>query len=95
MKIPNFNLKTFLITLIICCVLSFVSLVAFAATEEGTNGNDVIVPAIGNLFYIFRFPMHTIFSSLMSGKWFLIGLFINCLFYAFFIERYFTLKNKK
>ena len=95
MKIPKFNFKTFFITTIICGILTFITLVAAAAVDEGTGGDEIIVKALEKLFYIFRFPTHTLFFQFMNGSMFFVGLLINCLFYGLVIERCFSFyKNR-
>ena len=95
MKIPKFNFKTFLITTIICGILTFVTLVAATARDEGTTGDGIIVKALEKLFYIFRFPIHTFFFQFMNGSMFFIGLFLNCLFYGLVAERLYSFNKKK
>ena len=96
MKISKFNFTTFSISTAICCVLTFVTLVAAAARDEGTGGGGIIVMALEKLFYLFRFPTHTLFFEFMNGPMFFVGLFINCLFYGLVVERIISFdKNKK
>jgi hypothetical protein len=87
MKISKFNFKTFLITTIICGIFTFVTLIAAAARDEGTGGNGIITITLEKIFYLFRFPTHTLFFQFMNGSMFFVGLFINCLFYGLVIER--------
>ena len=94
MRITKFNFIIFFIATIICCVLTFVTLIAAAARDEGTGGDGIIVTVLEKLFYIFRFPTHTIFFQFMDGAMFFVGLFINCLFYGFIIERAFSFGRK-
>ena len=95
MNIPKFNFKTFFITTIICGILTFVTLVAAAARDEGTGGDGIIVKALEKLFYIFRFPTHTLFFQFMNGSMFFVGLFLNCLFYGLVAERIYSFNKKK
>jgi len=96
MKISKFNFKIFYITTTICCFLTFVTLVAAAARDEGTGGNGIVIITLEKLFYIFRFPTHSLFFEFMDGYMFFVGLFINCLFYGLLIERISTYyKNRK
>ena len=87
MKITQFNFKTFLLTTIVCGILTFVTLIAAAARDEGTGGNGLLTITLEKLFYIFRFPTHTLFFQFMNGSMFFIGLIINCLFYGLVTER--------
>lgn len=95
MKTLKFNFIIFFIATIICGILTFVTLVAAAARDEGTGGDGIIVKALEKLFYIFRFPTHTLFFQFMNGSMFFFGLFINCLFYGLAVERIFSFKQKK
>jgi hypothetical protein len=94
MKIAKFNFKIFLIATIICSILTFVTLIAAAARDEGTGGDGIIVKVLEKLFYIFRFPTHTLFFQFMNGSMFIVGLFLNCLFYGLLVERVFAFKKK-
>lgn len=76
-------------------MLTFVTLIAAAARDEGTAGNGIITITLEKLFYVFRFPTHTLFFQFMNGPNFLIGLLINCMFYALAIERFYTFYRSK
>jgi hypothetical protein len=95
----NFNVKTFVIAAILIFILTFLSFIAAGAVDEGTDGAGligVITYLFSILFYIFRFPTHSLFFEYMTGSIFYIGLLINCLFWALIIERIFRLiKSKK
>ena len=95
MKIAKFNFKTFLITIITCCVLTFVTLIAAAARDEGTGGDGIVIKALEKLFYIFRFPTHTLFFQFMNGTMFFFGLLINYIFYGLVVERIFSFDKKR
>ena len=86
----RFNLTTFIIAAIIYMALSFASLVAAGAMDEGTGGNGIITKAFEKSFYLFRFPSHTYFFEYMNGPLFFAGLIANCLLYAFITERIFS-----
>lgn len=94
MKISKFNFITFFISIIICAGLTFVTLIAAAARDEGTGGDGILVRVLEKLYYIFRFPTHTIFFQFMDGSMFFVGLIVNCLFYGFVIERAFALYKR-
>jgi hypothetical protein len=96
MKFSKFNFITFFISIIICAGLTFASLIVAAAREEGTGGDGILERILEKLYYIFRFPTHTLFFQFMDGIMFFVGLIVNCLFYGFVIERAFALyKDKK
>ena len=93
MKFEKFKIVTFLIATIICGILTFITLVAAGAVDEGTQGTGSvgsIIFIVSKLFYIFRFPTHPLFFDFMDGSRFLVGLFINCLIYGFLAERLIT-----
>lgn len=75
--------------------MTFVTLVATAARDEGTGGDGILVKGLEKLFYLFRFPTHTLFFEFMNGPMFFVGLFINCLFYGLVIERIISVYKKK
>ncbi len=75
--------------------MTFVTFVGAAARDEGTGGDGIIVRTLEKLFYIFRFPTHTLFFQFMNGSMFFVGLFLNCLFYGLVVERIFSIDKKK
>lgn len=75
--------------------MTFITLIAAAARDEGTGGDGIIVRSFEKLFYIFRFPTHTLFFQFMNGSMFFFGLFLNCLFYGLIVERLFSFNKKK
>ena len=74
--------------------MTFVTLLAAAARDEGTGGDGIVVKTFEKLFYIFRFPTHTLFFEFMDGSMFFVGLFTNCLFYGLIAERVFSFNRK-
>jgi len=50
---------------------------------------------MADAFYIFRFPTHVLFWKYMNGCVFFLGLFINILFYAVFIEMIISILTKR
>ena len=86
----NFNIKVFITAAILIFILTFFSFIGAWSVDEGTNGTGlfgVITYLFSLLFYIFRFPTHTLFFEYMTGSIFYIGLLINCLIWALIIER--------
>lgn len=79
---------TIRITVIIFIIsfLTFISLVSLAAIDEETQGEGIlgiIAIIVSKLFYIFRFPTHTLFfESFSSGHFFFVGLAINIIFWT-------------
>jgi hypothetical protein len=96
MKISKFNFRIFLLTVIICGVLTFITFIATFGIDEGTIEKNIFTLTLEKLFYIFRFPTHTFFFDKMKGETFVWGLFFNCLLYGLIIERFFSFyKSKK
>ncbi|MGG9963573.1 hypothetical protein [Ferruginibacter sp. SUN106] len=93
----KFNSVTFIIAVFITGILTAISFFAAFAEDEGTLGGNVIGVILARLFYIFRFPTHTLFGIIFSGSGSLLvlGLFINCLFYGLIIERIGSLLTDK
>ncbi len=86
----KFKIHTFINATIICCVLAFITLVGAVAVDEGTAGTGIFYFAalvLSKLFYVFRFPTHTLLFNLMNGSMFFIGLFINCILFGILTER--------
>ena len=94
----KFNLIIFLISVIVIGVLTIVSFIAAFGVDEGNKLNTGWL-FFSKLFYVLRFPTHTLFWGFLTRHEgpaiFLIGLFINCIFYALLIERIFSLFHKK
>ncbi len=86
----NFNLERFIIYSVGIWLLLIPSFAAIIAKEEGTLGTNIIWIAFEKLFYILRFPLHTIiqaFGFIIDAKIYFLGVLINCLFYSLLIER--------
>lgn len=100
MKIKKFNITVFLMVTIIVGVLLFPSLFAAFAEDEGTlRSDDTFLNFFARLFYILRFPTHTLLWPIISlggPLTFFAGLFVNCMFYGLVAERITSLfrKNK-
>jgi hypothetical protein len=103
MRIKEFKPNTFTIWVIIYGFITFVTLCAAFAEDEGIIGTSLVLLILAKLFYLFRFPTHPLLWSIMakSGSFepvmFFGGLILNCLFYAFLTERlfYFLKKRKR
>ena len=98
MRFGKFKILTFIIATIICCVLTFITLAGAGAVDEGTEGKGIlraIALILSKLFYVFRFPTHTLFFDFMDGSRFFIGLFINCTIYGFVTERIISLLKSR
>ncbi len=80
--LKSFNPLRFVILSFIFGGLTFFSFLTAFGKDEGTLGNSFFLNFIADTFYIFRFPTHVLFWKFMDGGIFLLGLFINILFYA-------------
>lgn len=91
----NFNRKIFKGTLIGVGIFLFFSFLTAWQIDEGRTSSEVgtITSAFAKLFSMLRFPTHTLFWNFFSSSTFLffLGLFINCILYAFIIERIISL----
>ncbi|HOH84727.1 MAG TPA: hypothetical protein PLI16_08965 [Bacteroidales bacterium] len=91
MKLKNFNWSVFLLTTIILCVLLIPSSFAALAEDEGTlSADDTFMSFFVGLFYILRFPTHTlVLTSLSLGGPLVFwgGLLVNCMIYGLLTER--------
>ena len=90
----NFNKSTFIVSTIVFIFIIAFSYIAAFAEDEGTIGTNAILLTFAKLFYVLRFPTHTLFwNIIISGDStiYFTGLFINCLFYSLITERIFSL----
>lgn len=84
----NFNFAIFFIATFLIGLLTIITFLFAAAADEGTGGVSTISLIMAKLFYILRFPTHTIlWETFSNGSGFFSGLLINCLLYGFLIER--------
>ncbi len=99
MKLKNFNMTVFFTTTILVGLLIIPSLFFAFALEEGTlRPDDAFGNFFARLFYVLRFPTHTLLWSIVTVSGLLTffgGLFINCLFYGLVVERITSLFRKK
>ncbi len=90
----NFSKSTFIISTIIFGLLLVPSFLAAWAEDEGTLGTNIIWLTFAKLFYVLRFPTHTLLWTVITSGGatiYFVGLFINCLFYGLLTERIFSL----
>ena len=87
----KFNSKAFIIVSGLSGLLLIPSFLAAWAEDEGTLGGNVAEVIFSKLFYILRFPTHTIMWTVFSNNavLFFLGLVINCMFYGLVLERLF------
>ena len=98
MTIRNFNRQTFINTTIIVGLLLVLSFLAAWGEDEGTLGISIFWVTFAKLFYVLRFPTHTLLWTIFSNGGatiYFIGLIINCMFYGLLIERLISLFKTK
>ena len=86
----NINIRTVYIATVIFILLLIPSFLAAWGEDEGTLGTNIIWITFSKLFYILRFPTHTLLWTLITNGGaitFFGGLLINCLFYGLLTER--------
>jgi uncharacterized membrane-anchored protein YitT (DUF2179 family) len=95
MRTKDFNIVNFIIATVIVGILLVLSLIAAAAEDEGTLGTNIFLRGLAKLFYVLRFPTHSLMGNIFSDRAtkYFAGLFINCVFYALVIERITSLRK--
>lgn len=85
----RFNILTFLISFFLIGCFLIPSFICAAAEDESTLGNGIIGAAFAKLFYILRFPTHTLLWDLFSSSAmsYFLGLLINTIFWGLVFER--------
>ena len=96
----DINKQTVYIATVIFGLLLIPSFLAAWSEDEGTLGTNIIWVTFTKLFYVLRFPTHTLLWTLITksgGAIFLAGLILNCLFYGLITERliYFIKRSRK
>ena len=94
----NFNWLTFIIATFVFGLLLVPSYLAAFGEDEGTLQADSFWIVFAKLFFILRFPTHTLFwtwiikggSTIYFG-----GLFFNCTFYGLMTERLIAFLQRK
>jgi hypothetical protein len=88
----RFNSIVFIICSIALAFLAYESYIQAVAIDEGRAGNSGLRHWLGDFFNVMRFPMHVLFKTWSRQPVnFAIGLIINCLLYAFILERIFQM----
>ena len=94
----HFSKHTFFIATVTVGLLLIPCFLAAWGDDEGTLGTNIFWLILSKLFYVLRFPTHTLFWKLFSfnAGLFVLGLILNCMFYGLIIERsILTFKLKK
>jgi len=94
----KFNLRIFRIATAVTVLLTFVSWVGLEANAV-ENGNHALWGPVSSLWTVLRFPIFTLYWHFLSNQnnliLFSIAVFLNCAFYGFLAERFFSLRRKK
>ncbi|HEY2649319.1 MAG TPA: hypothetical protein VGI38_08985 [Puia sp.] len=94
----KFNLKIFKIATVVVILLTFVSWVGLDANGM-QNGFDTFWGAVGKMWSVLRFPIFTLYWHFLFNHnniiLFSLAVFLNCAFYGFIIERFFSLRGKR
>jgi hypothetical protein len=94
----KFNLRIFRIATAVTILLTFVSWVGLEANGM-ENGSHTFWWVIGGLWTILRFPIFTLYWHFLFNQnnlvLFSIAVFLNCAFYGFVVERFYSLRSKK
>jgi len=94
----NFSKSTFIISTIAFGLLLVPSFLAAFGEDEGTLGTNIIWVTFAKLFYVLRFPTHTLLWKLIcegGATIYFGGLLINCMFYGLLTERLISLFKTK
>ncbi len=94
----KFNLRIFRIATAVTILLTFMSWVALEANGI-ENGNHVVWTPVAGLWTILRFPIFTLYWHFLFNQnnlvLFSIAVFLNCAFYGFLVERFYSLRSRK
>ena len=96
----DINKQTVYIATVVFGLLLIPSFLAAWGEDEGTLGTNIILVTFSELFYVLRFPTHTLLLALITkggATIFLGGLVLNCIFYGLLTERiiYYTKRLRK
>ncbi|MEO6453757.1 MAG: hypothetical protein ABIN97_06800 [Ginsengibacter sp.] len=90
----KFKKQTFINATVLFGLLLIPSFLAAWQEDDGAPITNLIWATFAKLFYVLRFPTHTLLWTLFSESGaivFFVGLFINCCFYGLLTERLFYL----
>jgi hypothetical protein len=93
----KFNKRTFIISTSLFGVLLIPCFLAAWGEDEGTLGTNMGGVTFAKLFYVLRFPTHTLLWTIFSDSGaaiFFLGLLLNCCFYGLLTERLFYILKK-
>ncbi len=93
----RFNSAFFIIVSIIMAGIAFLTFREAYARDEGKIGTGFIRNFLADMFNVMRFPTHTLLKGWSRVPLnFSLGLLVNCLLYAFILERilYFIIRPK-
>jgi hypothetical protein len=87
-----FNKTVFIIATVVFGLLLIPSFLAAFGEDEGTLPESSFWMLFAKLFYVLRFPTHTLMWSIFSNNGALVffgGLLVNCCFYGWGLSDYF------
>jgi hypothetical protein len=93
-----FNKIVFIIATVVFGLLLIPSFLAAFGEDEGTLPESSFWMLFAKLFYVLRFPTHTLMWSIFSNNGALVffgGLLVNCCFYGLGTERLFSIFKVK
>jgi hypothetical protein len=96
--LKNINIQAVYIATVIFILLLIPSFLAAWGEDEGTLGTNIIWITFSKLFYILRFPTHTLLWTLITNGGAIVffgSLLINCLFYGLLTERIIYIIKKR
>lgn len=85
----KFSGRVFIISTWLFILLLIPSFIAGFGEDEGTLGTNIIWIMFAKLFYILRFPTHTLFWSVVTKNtvFYFGSLAFNCMLYGLLLER--------
>jgi hypothetical protein len=94
----KFNLKIFRAATAATILLTFISWVGLESGEKERQF-QTFWAAVGSLWMILRFPIFTLYWHFLFNHnnliLFSLAVFLNCAFYGFIFERFYSLRKRK
>ena len=82
------NFRLFFIFCLLLAILTYFAFSEAYAADEGKLGNNILLKFLSESFNVLRFPTHLLFPAFTKFPfYFAMGLLVNCIFYAFALER--------
>jgi hypothetical protein len=90
----KFKLPTFIIVFGALCLLALITAQFQYDRDNDLLGQSFLKNRIADIYLVLRFPLHNILWGRMSWPEYVATLGVNCMMYAFIIERAITLLSK-